>query len=90
MGKTEVNTGWIQEINMNENITDGITDDDERREIIILKYGQAIELGEMLSQFEDYKKDPTLINKIYSEIDALEAKHAKQLKDLKKRLGLTH
>ena len=75
---------------MNENITDGITDDDERREIIILKYGQAIELGEMLSQFEGYKKDPTLINKIYSKIDVLEAKHAKQLKDLKKRLGLTH
>ncbi len=75
---------------MNENITDDITDDDERREIIILKYGQAIELGDMLSQFEDYKKDPTLINKIYSEIDVLEAKHAKQLKDLKKRLGLTH
>ena len=75
---------------MNENKTDGTTEDDERREIIILKYGQAIELGEMLSQFENYNKDPTLINKIYSEIDVLEAKHAKQLKDLKKRLGLTH
>ena len=75
---------------MNENITDGITEDDERREIIILKYGQAIELGEMLSQFENYNKDPTLINKIYSEIDVLEAKHAEQLKNLRKRLGLTH
>ena len=75
---------------MNENKTDGITEEDERREIIILKYEQAIELGEMLGQFEEYKKDPTLINKIYSEIDVLEAKHAKQLKDLRKRLGLTH
>ena len=42
----------------------------------------------MLGQFEGYKKDPTLINKIYSEIDILEAKHAKQIKDLKKRLGV--
>ena len=74
---------------MNKNITDGITEDDDRREIIILKLEQAIELGEMLGQFEGYKKDPTLINKIYAEIDVLEAKHAKQLKDLKKRLGLT-
>ena len=75
---------------MNKNITDGITEDDDRREIIILKLEQAIELGEMLGQFEGYKKDPTLINKIYSEIDVLEAKHAKQLKDLRKRLGLAH
>ena len=75
---------------MNKNLTDGITEDDDRREIIILKLEQAVELGEMLGQFEGYKKDPTLINKIYGEIDTLEAKHAKQLKDLKKRLGLTN
>ena len=75
---------------MNKNISDGITEDDDRREIIILKLEQAIELGEMLGQFEGYKKDPTLINKIYSKIDVLEAKHAKQLKNLKKRLGLTN
>ncbi len=75
---------------MNENKTDGISEDDEHTEIIILKYGQAIELGELLGQFEGCKKDPTLINKIYGEIDVLEAKHAKQLKDLKKRLGLTN
>jgi len=75
---------------MNESITDGIAEDDERREIIILKLKQAIELGEMLGQFEGYKKDPTLINRIYCEIDVLEAKHAKQLKNLKKRLGITN
>ena len=74
---------------MNKKTTDIIAEDDERREIIVLKLEQAIELAEMLRQFEDYKKDPTLINKIYGEIDVLEAKHAKQLKDLKKRLGLT-
>ena len=73
---------------MNKKITDVLPKDDERREIIILKLEQAIELAEMLRQFEDYKKDPTLINKIYSKIDVLEAKHAKQLKDLKKRLGI--
>ena len=73
---------------MNKKITDVITGDDERREIIILKLEQALELAEMLKQFEDHKKDSSLINKIYSKIDVLEAKHAKQIRNLKKRLKI--
>ena len=63
---------------------------DERRELIVLKYGQAMEKAELLARFEGREDDTDATNKLYKELDVLEAQHTKQLIDLKKRLSLTN
>ena len=74
---------------MSDNITDGLIGDDERREIIILKYGQAMELVELLTIFENREDDADSIQSLYRELDVLEAQHTREFIDLKKQLSLT-
>lgn len=65
-----------------------MTSDDEHGELIILKYGQSMEKAELLTRFEGQENDTHTTNKMYRELDALEAHHAKQLVDLEKKLRI--
>ena len=65
-----------------------MTSNDEHGELIILKYGQSMEKAELLTRFEGQENDTHTTNKMYRELDALEAHHAKQLVDLEKKLRI--
>ena len=65
-----------------------MTSDDEHRELVVLKYGQSMEKAELLTKFEGEENGTETINKLYKELDALEAHHAKQLVDLEKKLNI--